>query len=883
MAGQFVLPNKKAFSDFITRIFLKYRKIDVDPLDQEDKDVDLCLQSSGRSKRELYLYQKIVREYLLMETPYRGLLLYHGLGSGKTCSSIAVAESLLHNKKVYILLPASLSENYKGEIRGCGDPIYAFEQHWSVKSITSQEDRAAARAMDISEAFLDANGRYFVTSPDAQPNFTTLPLDVQNGIKKQIDDILNQRFTFINYNGLSTANIDELPENFDNCVVIIDEAHNLIGYAIKESLRKVLYDKIYNSRDCKVVALSGTPAVNKPREIAFLMNLLRGPIERISIPMKSATSWDEPLMTGFFRSLRDVDTIEFNSVKRAVMLTRNPPHFESQYNEKGERIAVKYVKEFDQLPDMKAWVETWKGKFETQFGGIELPDAERMNVEKLELLPTQHEDFVNLFVDGLSIKNSQLFMRRIQGLVSYFRGADERLMPKRLDEDKTLVKIPMSDEQFNRYLETRWVEVQRESRKSRSPNLDDDMGSFRMTSRLVCNFAIPPELRSTTEEGATEETVVPKDEILAKLRADPARYLSEEALAKFSPKILAMLKDIKANTGEPGKFHNQFVYSQFLSLEGLGTLMAVLDANGYQPYKLVKKAGVWEESSEMKPDVPAYATFTGKENAEERELSRQIFNWDFSDTFPQALKDFILGRPRRLCIFMGTRAAAEGITLADVRRVQIMEPYWNPALIDQAIGRAIRICSHKKLPMEERTVTVKMYMSVFTSEQSKTNEGFNIVPIRRNDMVLKRYEGDEPRETFMTGDEYLYEVAYEKGRIIKNLSLLLKQAAIDCEIHRRLHSKEKPVIQCMRFDTTVKGEDLAYKPGFKNDDLDTLYLRNTQRKTRRLQVVRAKDIIFILDPDTNEVFDAPAFQDTKRLVKLGIRTAPGEIRFFSVM
>lgn len=881
MAGQFVLPNRKAFSDFITRIFLKYRKIDVDPLDQEDKDVDLCMKATGKDTRELYPYQKIVREYLLMETPYRGLLIYHGLGSGKTCSSIAVAESLLDTRKVYVMLPASLAENYKGEIRKCGDPIYAFEQNWSVKPITSPDDRAEAKGLGISDKFLDTNGRYFVTNPGSPPNFKTLALDIQNGIKKQIDDILDQRFSFINYNGLSTSNMESLPQNFDNCVVIIDEAHNLIGYAIKESLRKVLYDRIYNSRNCKIVALSGTPAVNRPREIAYLMNLLRGPIERISIPMKTASSWDEQLMTGFFRSLKDIDTIEFNATKRSVLLTRNPPNFESQYNEKGERVAVKFNKDFDQDPDMKNWTDTWKARFETQFGGIELPEKERMVVENLELLPTDHEQFVNLFIDGLSIKNSQLFMRRIQGLVSYFKGADERLLPKRLDEENTLVKIPMSEEQFNRYLEARWVEVQRESRKGRSPNLDDEMGSFRMTSRLVCNFAIPPELRTTAEEGATEETVVPKDEVLAKLRADPERYLSEEALKQFSPKILAMLKDIKANVGEPGKFHNQFIYSQFLSLEGLGTLMAVLDVNGFQQYKLVKKGGIWEESSEMKPGVPAYATFTGKENAEERELARQIFNQDYSDTFPQSLKDSI--KEHRLCIFMGTRAAAEGITLADVRRVQIMEPYWNPALIDQAIGRAIRICSHRKLPMEERTVTVKMYMSVFTPEQTTTNEGFNIVPIRRNDMVLKRYEGDEPRETFMTADEYLYEVAYEKGRIIKNISLLLKQAAIDCEIHRRLHSKEKPVIQCMRFDSTTKGEDLAYKPGFRSDDLDTLYLRNIQRRTRRLQLVRAKGIVFVLDPDTNEVFDGPAFQDTKRLVKLGIRTAPGEIRFFSVM
>lgn len=881
----FVLPNRKAFSDSITRIFLKYRKANIDPLDTADSEEDLCARRGDMSKnsKELFSYQKIVREYLMMETPYRGLLLYHGLGSGKTCSSIAVAESLLSTKKCYILLPASLADNYKGEIRKCGDPIYAFEQYWEPKSIKGPDDVTQAKSMGISQTFLDTNGRFYVTSPDRQPNFRTLPLDVQKGIHAQIDDILDQRFTFINYNGISSSNIDTIlppdnPQQFDDSVIIIDEAHNMINYAVNGTIRKKLYDRIYAARNCKVVALSGTPVINKPQEIAFLMNLLRGPIERISIPTKSATQWDEALMNGFFRQLKDVDTIDYNSVKRTIMLTRNPPYFETQYNEKGERIAVKYNKDAEQNPDMKAWVSTWKTKFETTFAGIEFPDADKMVVEKLELLPTEFEEFMKLFVDGLSIKNSILFSKRIQGLVSYFKGADERLLPKRLEEENTLVKVPMSPEQFQRYLETRWVEVQRESRKSRSPNLNDDFGSFRMTSRLACNYAIPPELRTTIEEGTTEETVVEKSDVLERLKADPARYLSEEALAKFSPKMLAMLKDIKAHLGEPGKFNNQFIYSQYRSLEGIGVFNAVLEANGFQEYKLVKKGGVWSESPDMKEGVPAYGVFLGGAE-EERELHRQIFNQDYSDTFPQSLKDSI--KEHKLCVFLGSRAAAEGITLADVRRVHIMEPYWNPALIEQVIGRAIRICSHRKLPIPDRTVVVKLYMSVFTPDQSTTNEGFNIVPIRRNDMTLKRYEGDEPREMFMTSDEYLYEVAYEKGRIVKNISLLLKQSAIDCEIHRPLHAKEKPVIQCMRFDTTATGEDLAYKPGFKADDLDTLYMRNIQRRTRRLQMIKAKGLVFILDPDTNEIFDHPAFQDTKRLIRLGIRTTPGEIRFFT--
>jgi hypothetical protein len=881
----FVLPNRKAFSDSITRIFLKYRKTDIDPLDTADSEEDLCLRRGDMSKnsRELFSYQKIVREYLMMETPYRGLLLYHGLGSGKTCSSIAVAESLLSTKKCYILLPASLADNYKGEIRKCGDPIYAFEQYWEPKSIKGEDDVAQAKAMGISQKFLDTNGRFFVTSPAREPNFRTLSLDIQKGIRAQIDDILDQRFVFINYNGISSSNIDTIlppdnPQQFDNSVIIIDEAHNLINYAVNNTIRRRLYDRIYGARNCKVVALSGTPVINKPQEIAFLMNLLRGPIERISLPAKSAKQWDEPLMTGFFRKIKDVDTIEYNSVKRTIMLTRNPPNFESQYNEKGERVAVKYNKDFDQNADIKAWVASWRTTFETTFAGIELPDPERMVVEKLELLPTDFEEFMKMFVDGLSIRNPSLFMRRIQGLVSYFKGADERLLPKRLEEDTTLVKIPMSPEQFQRYLETRWVEVQRESRKSRSPNLNDDFGSFRMTSRLVCNYAIPAELRTVMEEGASEETIVDKPEILEKLKSDPARYLSQDALKQFSPKMGALLKDLKDNLGEPGKFNNQFIYSQFRSLEGIGVFTAILDANGFQPYKLVKKAGIWSESSDMKEGVPAYGVFLGGAE-EERELHRQIFNQDYADTFPQTLKDSI--KEHKLCVFLGSRAAAEGITLADVRRVHIMEPYWNPAIIEQVIGRAIRICSHRKLPIDQRDVVVKLYMTTFTPEQMTTNEGFNIVPIRRNDMTLKRYDGGEPRETFMSSDEYLYEVAYEKGRIVKNISLLLKQAAIDCEIHRKLHAKEKPVIQCMRFDTTSTGEDLAYKPGFKTDDLDTLYLRNIQRKTRRLQIVKAKGLVFVLDPDTNEVFDSPAFQDTRRLIRLGIRTAPGEIRFFT--
>jgi len=863
----YVLPNRKAFADSITRIFLKYRKLDKDPIE------------TPHGNRELFPYQKIIRDYLLIETPYRGVLLYHGLGSGKTCSSIAVAEALMSTNKVYVMLPASLQPNYVGEIRKCGDPIFAYEQHWTLKTLTD-ENRSEARALGISDGFLDRNSRYYVTSPGKEANFLNLPRPDQDIIKKQIDDIINQRFTFIRYNGLNSTNIknyvpDDDPHKYDDSVIIIDEVHNFISRIVNESeIARKLYDAIYRAKRCKIVALSGTPIINRPNEIAFLMNLLRGPIERISIPFKTPPTWDEERITQVLRGFPDVDTIEFNVVKKYVMVTRNPPNFRSVYNEKGDRIAVQYVKDLPYVEIASEWVNGWKSKFETEVGGCEIA-SERITTEELECLPSNFTEFVNMFLDGLTVKNPLLFQRRIQGLVSYFKGADEKLIPRRVDDDKMLEKVEMSDEQFTRYLEVRFDEMKMDSRRGRT-SMNDDLSTFRVVSRLVCNYAVPPELmaKETVVPGETEDKVPEKSGILEKMKANPQRYLSEAALKTLSPKMLKMLQNIK-ETGDK----NQFVYSQYRSLEGLGVFSAILEANGWQEYKIIKQNNQWVEDPEMDPEKPAFGFYTGEENVEIKEYYRQIFNEVYGDTFPASLKQSVQSQPKKkLTILMASSSGAEGITLTNVRHVHIMEPHWTPARHDQVIGRAIRINSHASLPEAERTVRVSFYLSVFNEKQGKSNDN-NVVPVRRNDTAIKRYDGEQPVEVFMTTDEYLYETTFEKNLVNSRISILLKQAAVDCEIHRKLHGKEKPVISCMRFDTTATGEDLAFKPNIKSEDLDMTYIRNTTRRHRKLQKVAIKGIVFLIDPDSKEVFDGVAFDDNKRLLRLGVMTSSTQIRF----
>jgi len=608
------------------------------------------------------------------------------------------------------------------------------------------------------------------------------------------------------------------------------------------------------------------------------MNLLRGPIMRIVVPVGKSPSWDESKMTDFLKKIPEVDMIEFNATKREIMLTRNPPNFQTQYNSKNERISVKYVKDSETEPDFKKWVGTWKDDFAKKME-VELSPEEGYRIQELECLPTDSEEFAEMFLDGLKIKNPMLLGRRIQGLVSYFKGADERLLPKRLDEDQTLVKVEMSSAQFLRYLEERNIELQREKAKSRMKSqLDDDFGSFRMTSRLICNYAVPIEMRNPGED-EDEDHVVEKPEILKRLIAEPDKFLRGEGLMSASPKFFQILNDLLKNYKTDDKFNNQFIYSQFLTLEGIGVFTAILDANGFQPYKLINDSGIWREDPEMS-DKPAYAIYSGKTSEDERELYRQIFNQDYSDTFPQILKDSI--KTHRLCVFMASSAGAEGITLADVRNVYIMEPYWNPSRIDQVIGRAIRICSHRKLPMDQRTVKVQMYVSVFSPDQIKNNDAPNIVAIRRNDTSPILYDGGDEKPKFVSSDEYLYEVAYRKNRVIKNIALIIKQSAVDCEIHRKLHSRETPMIQCMRFDTNVNYEDMAYDAIVKKDTRDVLYTKNVIGKTHQLQKVNISGNIFIYEPSTKLIFDYIAFEDTRRLLPIGVREDK-QIRFFGTV
>jgi hypothetical protein len=69
---------------------------------------------------ELQPHQAFVKNFMSFQTPYSSLLLYHGLGSGKTCSAIGVCEEMRDymkqmgiTKRIIIVASENVQDNFK--------------------------------------------------------------------------------------------------------------------------------------------------------------------------------------------------------------------------------------------------------------------------------------------------------------------------------------------------------------------------------------------------------------------------------------------------------------------------------------------------------------------------------------------------------------------------------------------------------------------------------------------------------------------------------------------------------------------------------------------------------------------------------------------------
>ncbi len=895
------LPTRRDFKQFIIQVFKDYRL----PEPSEIIDPDACKKAGVTSKEvKTFNYQSFVRDFMQKASPYRGILVYHGLGSGKTCTSIASMETLFVNNQrpVYIMTPASLSANYKDEITKCGPYIFRTENHWTWVPVPNPREPTAERklleSVGIPAGLVVRNKGAWLPDPKKVANFSKLPREHQTQIKEQIKAHVDARFVFINYNGITKQAFRDLfackntdgRRAFDGATIVIDEVHNLIRNINNSDLETTykdeprdlatyipkmcaggqsyrvsytLYRMLCNAVGSKIVALSATPIINFPQEVAILANMLGGDIRMANIACagmdkkadleamlnkhpeveyakvsantaSNSTIVDVTPVPSGFRKVQDPASGAFRGYVRSTRLAGAEGEIERERN-----------------------VEGWALRVAADIRKITPVQDKDIRVRSVTRLPDIPKEFVETFIDteNLVVKEStkNVLMGRLSGLISYYKGGKREYMAEEINHT---VMLDMSENQYAKYTVQRIEEIRREKqqqKKTRYDRIKETVNStFKIFSRAACNFAFPDgidrpvpadeetwgalltgekqvtataaesgaEAVVDSEEGAVEEVAQVADvaksptvksytdaliAVVATMRARGGEFFSKENLVNLSPKFQAVIDRLEDCKGPA------LVYSNFKTLEGVGLFGVALEVQkGYAKLDIQKSGTKWVLSPETLasgPDTPRYITYTGDEDREKRNILLAIFNGKWAKV-PSELAESVrtkFGAENNIAgkiarVIMITQSGAEGISLANVRQVHIMEPYWNYVRLEQVKGRAVRICSHMDLPPEERNVDIFTYIMKFSDARIQS---------RTIDETLERMDDGK------TTDQQIFELMTDKKKIADSILNVMQSSAVDCELNKG----ENGSVSCYTFAGAASNKPI-FHPILK-DDLET--------------------------------------------------------------
>jgi len=537
----YIPETRRAFSKFIKH---EYEDFMLKPIGEQEPV----------KPGENYPYQKFIREYMRQASPYRGVLVYHGLGSGKTCTAIAASEALFStaNKKIIVMTPFSLRKNFLKEITFCGFKHFRLKNYWI--SLDKEDPTVrlfATKVLNIGENHLKKAKHVWV--PDfeqTEPNYDSLLGDAQTEIRSQILSCLvydaktnpTGRIRFINYNGITGSALKDIacnaPDYFDDAVVVVDEIHNIIRLmqgkiepyltAAKGMKRKIvletigaekwkpslcptsrnykrgylLYRLLLGAKNTKIIGLSGTPLINFPEELGILSNVLHGYIPIIEgVLSVTGTEIEKRVENILLDSLyTDFVRVEPDKAGGGIRFTLSllPEGVRKISNDVG----VERIPEGVEIPTRQEILFGITKMFEEK--GFKF--SSEPILKATPLLPAFGEEFSSIFLDKnhTKVENKAVLIKRLSGLISYYKGSRQDLMPKVIRDE--VIRVPMSEYQQKMYTLERTNEIDQEKSKEKTKGLDaiwsevyeianmKNSTSYRMGSRQTCNFSFPPSV-----------------------------------------------------------------------------------------------------------------------------------------------------------------------------------------------------------------------------------------------------------------------------------------------------------------------------------------------------------------------------------------------------
>ncbi|CAH6421483.1 DEAD/SNF2 helicase [uncultured virus] len=705
--------NGRLFPSFILHNFKRYklpeiiRAVAKDPCGSSD-DID-----EGKVRLELRRYQLFLAQYLDFSSPYRDILIYHGLGSGKTSTSINVYNILYNSSSawnVFLLIKASLKGSWLDELK-----------KWLEK------DEYEFRYQNILFIHYD--------SPFADRNF-------MDAIK----------------------NVDSAKKS----LYVIDEAHNFMRNvysninSTKGKRAQRIYDYIIQDKrenpDTRVILLSGTPSINSPFELALLFNLLRP-----GVFPKSENEFNHHFISST-AGYRTINKNNKNLFQRRIM-----------------GLVSYYI---GATPDLYATKTI-------QYVDVKMSDYQ--------------EDIYNFFEE---IEEKLAMKMRLRGLgasttyKSYTRQAANFVFPpisQRINgEDRPRPsKFRITEREAEKLLEGQDIS------KSDKDNLTN-VAKYKEAMDAYIN-GMDSDLYSRDSADKTSGHTIMKDlEIFINKYKGNFKEFNEGEKIKSSlynlmymcsAKMVNIIFNIMISKGPV------LVYSNYVHMEGLQMLKMYLKYFGFYNYM---------ESKELVEGRVGYIEFHGGiKDIAERYRGMKVFNQS-NNKYGEFLK-----------IILVSSAGAEGLNLMNVRQIHIMEPYWNEVRINQLIGRGIRQCSHRDLPMEERHVNVYRYKSVKT----KTDK--------------------------WTTDQYIEDVARTKDSLIQSFLDAMKEVAVDCALDKN-HNMLAQEYKCFQFDEPTQFDQYPGPSSVENMYDDMKYDNGSNSKnsvTLKIKVMKIRAVKKLSEPE----------------------------------
>ena len=223
---------------------------------------------------ELSPHQEFIKRFISYQTPYNGVLLFHGLGSGKTCSAIGITEAIRGYskyvsdfKKILIIASPNVQENFRLQLFN-PSKLEKINNSWNLSGC-------------LGNSFIQELNVYQIN------NLT------KEDLISKITKIINKYYEFLGY--IEFANrIDrlymhkgevnlrlaqqKLKAEFEGSLLVIDEIHNIrqSGDTDKGDKKAAssLFKLVTFVKHLKIIFLTGTPMYNDPKEILYILNIL---------------------------------------------------------------------------------------------------------------------------------------------------------------------------------------------------------------------------------------------------------------------------------------------------------------------------------------------------------------------------------------------------------------------------------------------------------------------------------------------------------------------------------------------------------------------------------------------------------------------------------